>query len=109
MQIKPSIIAGYLVLLLPALGILAFHRYVAVHAVEHTRTGILPEHFFFWRWFGPFACLFPLITIAFLLLSFRHDQFARVSTLFRLAAAQLVFIIIYGVDCVFLFSHILSD
>ena len=109
MQLKPSIILGYLVLLLPPLGVLAFHLYVASHAVEHMRRGILPEHFFFWRWFGLFACLFLLITISFLLLSFRYDQFSRVSTLFKLAAAQLLFIIIYGVDCMVLFSHILKD
>ena len=109
MQIKPSIIAGYLVLLLPPLGVLAFHHYVAAHAVENTRDGTLPEHFFLWRWFAAFACLFLLGTITFLVASFRDDQFARVSTLLKLAAAELVFIIIYGIDTMVLFSHILKD
>src|SRR3954465_8921978 len=109
MQIKPSIFASYLVLLLPPLGVLAFHRYVAVHAIENTRMGVLPDHFFFWRWFGPLACLFPLITITFLIASFRDDQFARVITLFKLAVAELVFIVIYGIETMVLFSHILKD
>ena len=109
MRVKPSVIVGYLVLLLVSLGVIAFHHYLANHAIENTRRGILPTHYPFWRWFGELAWMFLLISVTFLLLSFRYDRFARVTVLFRFAAVQLVFITIYGVDCVFLLSHILSD
>lgn len=96
MQIKPAIIAGYLALLLPPLGVLVFHRYVAAHAAENTRNGGLPEHFFLWRWFASLACAFLLLTTTLLVASFRDEQFARGRTLFKLAAAQLVFIVFTG-------------
>ena len=111
MRFKPSVAFGYLALLLSSLGVPALHHYIADTAIEHTRmgTGFLPAHFLFWRWFGELAWVFPAAVIAFLLLSLRHEQFTRATTLFALAIAQLMFLTLYGVYCAFLLSHFLLE
>jgi hypothetical protein len=72
-------------------------------------TGFIPADFLFWRWWGHLAWVFPVVLIACFLISLRHEQFARATTLFGLATVQLAFITLYGVYCGFLLSHWLLE
>jgi hypothetical protein len=109
MRLKPSVVFGYLVLLLSSLGIPAIHYHLADRAIEHTRmgTGFLPAQFLFWRWAGQLAWIFPVVIIVFFVFSLRREPLAQTSTLLFLATVQLVFVTLYGVYCAFLLSHLL--
>jgi len=111
MRSKPSVVFGYLVLLLSSLSVPILHHYLADRAIEHTRmgTGLLPAQFLVWRWFGTLAWVFPAVIITFFLISLRHEQFTRPTTLFGLATVQLMFLTLYGVYCAFLLSHLLLE
>jgi len=111
MRIKPPVALGYFVLLLSALGVPILHLYLADRAIEHTRmsTGFLPAHFLFLRWFGELSWLFPVAVIACFLLSLRHDQFTRATTILGLAALQLMFLTVYAAYCAFMLSHLLLE
>jgi len=109
MQFKSSAAFGYSLLFLSSLGIPVLHHYLADSAIEHTRmsTGFLPAQFLILRWFGQVAWIYPFVIIVLFVLSLRRPQLALTSTLFLLATAQMVFVMLYGIYCAFLLSHLL--